>query len=46
MEVTPNLFAILGAPALRGRAFVPGQDDPRKGQVAVISEGLWRRRFG
>src|ERR1700712_4745083 len=46
VEVTPNLFTILGTPALRGRAFVPGQDEPGKGQVAVISEGLWRRRFG
>jgi putative ABC transport system permease protein len=46
VEVTPNLFALLGVPPLRGRAFVPGQDEPGKGQVAVISEGLWRRRFG
>jgi putative ABC transport system permease protein len=46
VEVTPNLFAILGVPPLRGRAFVPGQDEPGKGQVAVIGEGLWRRRFG
>ncbi len=46
VEVTPNLFAILGTPALRGRAFVPGHDEPGKGQVAVIGESLWRRRFG
>jgi putative ABC transport system permease protein len=46
VEVTANLFNLLGTPALLGRAFAPGQDEPGKGQVAVISEGLWRRRFG
>jgi putative ABC transport system permease protein len=46
VEVTPNLFAILGTSTLRGRAFVPGQDEPGKGQVVVIGESLWRRRFG
>jgi predicted permease len=44
VEVTPNLFAIVGSRPLRGRAFAP--DEPGKSQVAVISEGLWRRRFG
>ncbi|HEV2854529.1 MAG TPA: ABC transporter permease [Thermoanaerobaculia bacterium] len=43
--VTPNLFSLLGAEAALGRTFnakdgVAGQD------VAVISDGLWRRRFG
>src|SRR5262249_52761364 len=29
-----------------GRAFVDGEDRPGAEPVAVISEGLWRRRFG
>ena len=36
-----TLFSVLGADALAGRTFQPG--DPL--DVAVISESLWRRRF-
>jgi predicted permease len=39
--VEPGLFTLLGAEALIGRTFQAG-DAP---DVAVISEGLWRRRF-
>ena len=46
VEATPNLFSMLRAPALLGRTFLPGQDEPGKAQVVVLSEGLWRRRFG
>jgi putative ABC transport system permease protein len=46
LEATPNLFVILGAPPLLGRAFLPGQDEPGRERIAVIGEGLWRRRFG
>jgi len=46
VEATPNLFTMLRAPAFLGRTFVPGQDEPSKTQVAVLSESLWRRRFG
>jgi len=43
---TPNLFALLGADAALGRTFTP--DDAKEGQddIAVISHGLWQRRFG
>jgi predicted permease len=46
VEATPNLFSMLRASSLLGRTFVPGQDEPGKAQVAVLSESLWRRRFG
>ncbi|MEP6690942.1 MAG: ABC transporter permease, partial [Gemmatimonadaceae bacterium] len=41
-----SLFATLGAGAARGRDI--GADDDRSGapRVAVLSDGLWRRRFG
>jgi putative ABC transport system permease protein len=44
--ISSNLFATLGvAPAL-GRAFTP-EEDTYGGPLAVIlSDGLWRRRFG
>jgi putative ABC transport system permease protein len=42
-------FATLGVAAIRGRAFTPADDRPgggADGAVAVISHGLWQRRFG
>ena len=42
-RVTPNTFSLLGVPAPIGRAFV---DADREADVAVISHGLWQRRFG
>ena len=42
-------FATLGVPAIRGRTFTPADDRPgggADGPVAVISYGLWQRRFG
>jgi putative ABC transport system permease protein len=43
---TPELFTLLGARPLLGRTFATGQDDPKREKVAVLSEGLWRKRFG
>jgi predicted permease len=44
--VSAEYFEVLGvAPAL-GRAFTPGEDAPEGPAVAVLSDGLWRRRFG
>src|SRR5262249_6165362 len=41
-----NYFEILGVPAQLGRTFT--SDEQRTGwtEVAVISDGLWKRRFG
>ncbi len=44
--ITPSIFPILGIQPLRGRAFQEGDDGPGSPNVAMISEGLWRRRFG
>jgi putative ABC transport system permease protein len=44
--VSANLFATLGvAPAL-GRAFTPEEDTPGGAPAVILSDGLWRRRFG
>jgi putative ABC transport system permease protein len=44
-RVTANTFDMLGvAPAL-GRTF-SAQEEAGRNQVAIISDGLWRRRFG
>jgi putative ABC transport system permease protein len=44
--VTPNFFQVLGVQPARGRGFTPDEGIPGQEHVAVISDGLWRRRFG
>jgi predicted permease len=45
--VTANFFDVLGVRPALGRTFVPEEDrTPRAAPVAVISHGLWQRRFG
>jgi len=45
--VTGNYFSVLGVEAVRGRTFT-AEEDRVKGAnpVAVVSYGLWKRRFG
>jgi putative ABC transport system permease protein len=43
---TGNLFTLLGAPALVGRALVESDSAPDARRVLVLSEDFWRRRFG
>jgi putative ABC transport system permease protein len=45
-RVTPNTFALLGVPAALGRVFGDGDAAAGSRDVAVISHGLWQRRFG
>jgi len=45
-KTTPGLFGTLGvAPAL-GRSFLPGEDAPGRSRVVLLSDALWRQRFG
>ena len=44
--ITPSLLPLLGLQPLVGRAFADGEDRPGAPPVALISEALWRRRFG
>ena len=49
--VTVGFFSVLGVQPFLGRAFVPEDDKPSsfnegRGTVAIISHGLWKRRFG
>jgi hypothetical protein len=44
--VSANLFQILGVEPVRGRAFLPDEEQPGRNQVALITNGLWQRRYG
>ena len=46
LQVSAGFFETLGASASRGRTFLPGEDEPGREHVVVVSHGLWRRRFG
>ena len=43
---TANLFPVLEVSPLLGRAFSEAEDAPKGPAVAMISEGLWKSRFG
>jgi len=43
--VSSDFFTILGMKPLRGRNFASGEDEIGAAPVALISEGLWRRKF-
>jgi putative ABC transport system permease protein len=45
-QVTSSLFTTLGVKPLRGRFFLPEEDKPGAGNVALISEAFWQRRYG
>ena len=44
--VTANFLAILGANPRLGRFFEPGEQGPGSPPVMIVSDGLWRRRYG
>jgi predicted permease len=39
-------FAVVGVQPVLGRAFLPSEDRAGGGDVAVLADRLWRRRFG
>ena len=45
MHVSESYFRMMGAPVLLGRTFNTQEDSPHGGNVAVLSYGLWQRRF-
>jgi putative ABC transport system permease protein len=46
LRISANAFELLGVEAVAGRVLAPGDDTPGQQHVAVLSYGLWRRRFG
>ena len=45
-QVTHEYFDVLGVPPVLGRTFRPEDDVPNAARVAIISDALWKRRFG
>ncbi len=43
---SPEFFPLLGVQAVLGRTFLPGEAQPGASRVVVLSDNLWRRRFG
>jgi len=44
--VTASFFDVLRVSALKGRTFLPDEDQPGKPRVAVLGYGAWQRHFG
>ena len=44
--ISPALMRVLGLAPVAGRAFTDDEEKPRAASVAMIGEGLWKRRFG
>ena len=44
--VTPEIFSLLNAKPVLGRTLLPGDGKQSAPSVAVVSENLWRSRFG
>jgi putative ABC transport system permease protein len=40
------MFDILGVPPALGRGFLPEENTPGRGRVAILGDDLWRNRFG
>jgi predicted permease len=45
-RVSANAFQLLGVKPALGRAFLPGEDKADAQRVVILSDGLWRTRFG
>lgn len=45
-SVSANYFTVFDASAQLGRTFLPGEDAQGHDHVLILSDGLWKRRYG
>ena len=45
-RVSSNFLEVVGTQPMVGRGFVPEEDHPSGRSAVILSEGLWKRRFG
>ena len=45
-RVSTNFFTALGVPPAHGRMFLPDEQQAGRDRVVIISDALWRSRFG
>jgi predicted permease len=45
-RVSDGFFSTLGVKMELGRGFLPGEDQPGKPKIAILTYGTWLRRFG
>ena len=45
LQISSQLFSVLGVTLLQGRPFLPEEDRPGAAPVIIISHGLWQRRL-
>jgi predicted permease len=45
-RVSDGLFTTLGVKPMLGRSFLPGEDQPGRAKIVMLSYGTWLKRFG
>ncbi len=45
-RASAGYFTVVGVEPALGRSFVAEEYEPGKGQVVILGDGLWRRRYG
>jgi predicted permease len=46
IRVSSNLFSMLGVHPALGRLLMPDEDSPDRASTAILTDGMWARRFG
>lgn len=45
-RVSDGFFSTLGVKPMLGRGFLPGEDQPGKSKIVILTYGTWLKRFG
>jgi macrolide transport system ATP-binding/permease protein len=45
-RVSDGFFSTLGVRAMLGRVFLPGEDQPGRAKIVILSYGTWLKRYG